>query len=114
MDLGNAFLTPQNANHRQYEALRAYFVERLPASEVAKRFGYTVGSLHQLIHQFRQDPHRQFFAEPNRPGVKPNDAVRQQIVQLRKQNLSIYDISEALKRYCQLDDHIRLRGIIVG
>ena len=98
MDLGNVFLTPQNSNHRQYEALRAYFVERLPASEVAKRFGYTVGSVHQLVHQFRQDPHRQFFAEPSRPGVKPDDAVRQQIVQLRKQNLSIYDISEALKR----------------
>jgi hypothetical protein len=98
MDLSNIFLTPQNSNHRQYEALRAYFVERLPASEVAKRFGYTVGSLHQLIHQFRQDPPRQFFAKPSHPGVKRDDAVRQQIVQLRKQNLSIYDISEALKR----------------
>jgi hypothetical protein len=98
MDLANALLTPQNSNHRQYEALRAYFVERLPASEVANRFGYTVGSLHQLAHQFRQDPQRQFFAEPCRSGVKPDDAVRQQIVQLRKQNLSIYDISEALKR----------------
>ena len=91
MDLADAFLSPQNSNHRQYEALRAYFVEQLPAREVAKRFGYTVGSLHQLIHQFRQDPHRQFFAEPSHPSVKPDDGVRQQIVQLRKQNLSIYD-----------------------
>jgi len=98
MDLANAFLSPQNSSHRQYEALRAYFVEQLPASEVAKRFGYTVGSLHQLVHQFRQNPQRQFFAEPSRPGVKPDDAVRQQMVQLRKQNLSIYDISVALKR----------------
>ena len=98
MDLANSFLTPQNSNHRQYEALRAYFVERLPAAEVAQRFGYTVGSLHQLVHQFRQDPQRQFFAERSRPGVKRDDAVRQQIVQLRKQNLSIYDISAALKR----------------
>ena len=98
MDLADAFLTPENSNHRQYEALRAYFVERLPASEVAKRFGYTVGSLHQLVHQFRQNPQRQFFAEPPRRGVKPDDAVRRHIVQLRKQNLSIYDISEALKK----------------
>ena len=98
MDLANAFLTPQNSNHRQYEALRAYFVERLPASQVAKKFGYTVGSLHQLAHQFRQDPNRPFFAEPSHPGVRPDDAVRQQIVQLRKQNLSIYDISRALKK----------------
>jgi len=97
MDLASVLLTPQNANHRQYEALRAYFVERLPAAEVAKRFGYTVGSVHQLVHQFRQNPHRQFFAEPTRPGVKSDDTIRQQIVQLRKQNLSIYDISTALK-----------------
>jgi hypothetical protein len=50
------------------------------------------------VHQFRQDPQRQFFAERLRPGVKRDDAVCQQIVQLRKQNLSVYDISEALKR----------------
>jgi len=98
MDLANTFLTPQNFNHRQYEALRGYFVEQLPASEVAERFGYTVGSLHQLVHQFRQNPQRQFFAEPSRRGVKSDDVVRRHIVQLRKQNLSIYDISEALKK----------------
>ena len=98
MDLASTFLTPQNSNHRQYEALRAYFLEQLPASEVAKRFGYTVGSLHQLAHQFRQNPQRQFFADPPRRGMKPDDKVRRHIVQLRKQNLSIYDISEALKK----------------
>jgi len=98
MELADNFLTPQNSNHRQYEALRAYFVEQLPASEVAKRFGYTVGSFHQLAHQFRQDPQRQFFAEPPRRGVKPDDVVRRHIIQLRKQNLSIYDISDALKK----------------
>ena len=70
MDLANVFLTPQNATHRQYEALRAYFVEQLPGPEVAKRFGYTLGSFHQLVHQFRQNPDRQFFAPPLRPGVK--------------------------------------------
>jgi hypothetical protein len=98
MDLARVFLAPQNSNHRQYEALRAYFVERLSGPEVARRFGYTVGSLHQLVHQFRQNPQRRFFAEPPRPGVKRNEGVRQRIVQLRKQNLSIYDISDALKK----------------
>jgi len=98
MDLAQVFLTPKNANHRQYEALRAYFVERLPGPEVARRFGYTPGSFHQLVHQLRCAPDRTFFAQPARPGVKPCDAVRKQIVALRKQNLSIYDISEALKK----------------
>ena len=93
-----AFLEPSNATHRQYEALRAYFVDQLPAKDVAQRFGYTVGSLHQLAHQFRREPDRQFFVEPPRPGAKASQAVQQRIIQLRKQNQSIYEISEALKK----------------
>jgi hypothetical protein len=98
MDLAQVFLAPQSATHRQYEALRAYFVEQLPGPEVASRFGYTPGSLQQLVHQFRQQPDRSFFIEPTRPGVKADEAVRKQIVLLRKQNLSVYDISEALNK----------------
>lgn len=98
MDLAQVFLAPQNTTHRQYEALRAYFVEQLPGPEVARRFGYTPGSLQQLVHQFRQQPERSFFIAPTRPGVKADEAVRKQIVRLRKQNLSVYDISEALKK----------------
>jgi hypothetical protein len=64
---------------------------------VARRFGYTYGSLQQLVHQFRREPNRQFFVDAPRPGVKTDDAIRQRIIELRKQNLSIYDISEALK-----------------
>lgn len=96
-DLARVFLAPQNTAHRQYEALRAYFVERVPARDVALRFGYTVGSFHQLAHQFRRRPERAFFIEPAPPQVKTDDPIRQRIVQLRKQNQSVYDISEALK-----------------
>ena len=109
MDPAQAFLVPQNSTHRQYEALRAYFVEQLPGPEVARRFGYTPGSLQQLVHQFRQAPQRAFFAEPAPRGVKTADAVREQIVRLRKQNLSVYDISEALKK-----DGIRRSSVAVG
>lgn len=109
MDPAQAFLVPQNSTHRQYEALRAYFVERLPGPEVAGRFGYTLGSLRQLVHQFRQAPQRKFFAEPPARGVKASDGVRDQIVRLRKQNLSVYDISEALKK-----DGIARTSVAVG
>jgi hypothetical protein len=98
MDMAQVFLAPQNATHRQYEALRAYFVQRLSGPEVARRFGYTVGSLHQLCHQLRRQPERKFFVESPPPGAKADDTIRQRIVQLRKQNQSIYDISEALKK----------------
>jgi hypothetical protein len=38
-ELERVFLEPADPTHRQYEALRAYFVEGLPSHAVAKRFG---------------------------------------------------------------------------
>lgn len=93
------FLEPTSAIHRQYEALRAYFVEGCTAQEAALRFGYTVGSFRGLVHQFRQDPHREFFQTPTKASTATRDeALRAEIVALRKQNLSIYDIRDALDR----------------
>jgi len=93
------FLEPQNTTHRQYEALRAYFVEDLPSVEVARRFGYSPGSFRVLAHQFRQHPDRPFFLPPQKgPQASPKtDRLRDKIVSLRKQNLSIYDISRVLE-----------------
>jgi transposase len=93
------FLEPSNSTHRQYEALRAYFVEGLSNKEAAKRFGYTEGSFRILVHNFRQNPHRQFFLPPAKgPHKAPKkDKVRERVITLRKENLSIYDISEVLE-----------------
>jgi len=93
------FLEPVNARHRQYEALRAYFVDKLSSAEVARRFGYSPGSFRVLTHQFRQDPKRAFFLPPQKgPQASPKtDPVRDQVVALRKQNCSIYDISRILE-----------------
>jgi len=99
-DLARRFLVPANAVHRQYEALRAYFVERLPSAQVAQRFGYSPGSFRVLCHDFRRHPDRAFFATPAKgPKAAPKmDKVRQQVVALRKQNLSMYDIQQALQQ----------------
>jgi transposase len=96
----HAFLQPSNSTHRQYEALRAYFVEGLPSKEAARRFGYTEGSFRVLVHQFRQNPHRPFFLPPAKgPHKAPKkDTARQRVIALRKENLSIYDISRALEK----------------
>ncbi len=98
MDLSQVFLEPTNATHRQYEALRAFFVDGLPGVEVARRFGYTPGSFRVLVHQFRQSPRRDFFLTPAKgPHSAPkSDPLRDRIIALRKQNLSIYDISRNL------------------
>jgi hypothetical protein len=98
-DFTQAFLTPTNSTHRQYEALRAFFVEHLSSQQAARRFGYSPGSFRVLAHQFRQDPQRPFFLPPAKgPHHAPkSDPWRQKIVQARKQNLSIYDISRLLQ-----------------
>jgi len=97
--MARLFLEPKNATHRQYEALRAYFVEDLSSVEVARRFGYSPGSSRVLSHQFRQNPDRPFFLPPQKgPQVSPKtDRIRDKVVALRKQNLSIYDISRVLE-----------------
>ncbi len=98
-NIAKAFLEPTNTTHRQYEALRAYFVDKLSSKEVAKRFGYTDGSFRVLAHQFRQNPQREFFLPPAKgPQQAPKkDKVREMVISMRKQNLSIYDIGRILK-----------------
>jgi transposase len=98
LTLSRRFLEPTNSTHRQYEALRAYYVEGLTSVEVAKRFGYSAGSFRVLAHQFRQAPERAFFL-PSERETKPRSKrkrLRDRVVALRKQNLSIQDISRAL------------------
>ena len=97
--LERVFLEPADPTHRQYEALRAYFVEGLPSHAVAKRFGSTPGSFRVLCHQFRQPPQRPFFIQSRQgPQHTPKrDPVRDHVIALRKQNFSLDDISEALK-----------------
>lgn len=99
MDLARRFLEPRCPAQRQYEALRAFFVEGLSSAQAARRFGYTPGSFRVLCHQFRQDPDRDFF-RPSKPGpthAPKRDPLRQRVIALRKQNLSIYDIARILE-----------------
>jgi len=54
LSLRRFFLDPPSERQRQYEALRAVFVEGLPQTEAAARFGYSYQAFRQLVHQFRQ------------------------------------------------------------
>ena len=95
------FLEPSTPQQRQYEALRAYFVEGLSSQEAAARFGYSRGSFRVLCHDFRQDPGRLarlFRAAQHGPQRAPRrDRVRERVVALRKRNLSVYDIQRELR-----------------
>jgi hypothetical protein len=96
--LRRLFLEPQTPKQRQYEALRAYFVEGRPSQHVARAFGYSVSAFHVLCHHFRRDPDPVFFVTPRRgPQSQPKkSAARDLIVHLRKRNYSVYEISEHL------------------
>ena len=47
------FLSPLFPLQRQYEALRAFFVEQQPMSDIAQRFGYRHDTVRKLVSHFR-------------------------------------------------------------
>lgn len=48
------FTQPMQTYHRRYEALRAVFVDGRSQKDVAAEFGFTYGSMRQLVFDFRQ------------------------------------------------------------
>ena len=93
------FTEPASPRQRQYEALRAYFIEGVASAEAARRFGYSPGAFRVLCHDFRRGQLPGFFATvpPGPRGQPKKSRAREQIVALRKRNYSIYEISQALK-----------------
>ena len=47
------FLEPVATYHRQYEALRAFFIEGRRLHDIARQFGYRETSLRSLVCRFR-------------------------------------------------------------
>lgn len=93
------FLEPKSPRQRQYEAFRAFFVDGRPSSVAARQFGYTPGAFRVMCHHFRREKEPIFFVSP-RPGPTSQpkkSAATVRIVELRKRNYSVYEISEALK-----------------
>src|SRR6267378_249651 len=93
------FAAPATARQRQYEALRAFYMDGLPSSEVARRFGYSAGAFRVLCHAFRHRALPEFFAatRPGRREQPKKSRAHDQIVALRKRNYSVYEISQTLK-----------------
>ena len=98
-DPASFFRKPQLTKHRQYEALRAYYVEGDPSRDVARAFGYSTGGFRVLCHSFLREPNPDFFTT-SRPGPRSQpkkSAARDLAISLRKKNHSVYEISQALK-----------------
>ena len=94
------FTAPASSAQRRYEALRAYFLDDMPAAEVADRFGYSTASVHQMATLLRKG-RLALFAEA-RPGPKgPRKAtgtLRARALELRAAGHSVTEIAAALTR----------------
>ena len=92
------FTKPTLPWQRRYEALRASFVDRLPARIVGERFGFTEGYIRLLRHQFIHG--KIDFSEPTPEGSitrrRVDASSRRKIVEWRRKNLSAGEITELL------------------
>ncbi|EKE06172.1 MAG: putative orf [uncultured bacterium] len=97
------FTTPINPCHKQYIALRAVFVDKMSAEEVAAKFEYTVSTVYSLIRDFKERLKSGIYEDPffklNKPGRKQIDtdgSIVALIVTLRKRYLSVPEIKTIL------------------
>ncbi len=98
MNNAKFFTHPVHDWQRRYEAIRASFVERLPARMVAERFGYSQNYVLLLRHLFMHG--KIDFSEPVPEGKlarrRVSSVVRGKIRTWREHNLSAGEITECL------------------
>jgi hypothetical protein len=94
------FERPLSTAQRHYEICRAYFLERLPAEELAERFALPVGSIRVLVRDFARNPDLgQFFCTAqaaDRPAPK-REAIRDRACSLRRQGDTLAQIITQLQ-----------------
>ena len=101
-DFVSFFTEPNNILHKQYLALRRFFLDGSTAEQIAQEFGYSIGTVYSMIRDFKikilngsDDP----FFKVNKVGRKPVDQkgeIENLIIDFRKKYLSVPDIKIAL------------------
>jgi transposase len=92
------FAHPQSPGQKQYEALRSFYVNHLPARSVADQFGYTVASFNALKQKFKTGKLSFLFTgKPGPQGSRVPKEIQERIFEIRRtHNLSAYRIAEIL------------------
>jgi transposase len=92
------FTQPVLTWQRRYEALRAFFVDRLPTQLVAERFGFSANYVRLLCHQFRHGKIdlSESFPQGKLTRYKVGSDTRGKIIAWRQQRLSAGEIVELL------------------
>src|SRR6266699_838038 len=91
------FTQPVPSAQRRYEAMRVYFVDDMPAAQVAARFGYSTASVHQMATLLRGG-RMEFFAaaKPGPRGPRKAGQVHDRVLALRADGHSVTEIAAAL------------------
>lgn len=91
------FKHPSTPGQKQYEALRAFYMDHVPATEVARRYGYQYAAFNSLRQRFKDGDLKFFVTAPRGPkGPRIEDQTVDEIVKYRRQGLSAFQIGEAL------------------
>ena len=102
VDPAEYFTSISNPSHKQYLALRMFFVDGATAADVAARFGYAPATVYAYARNLKEklsssdgDP---FFKEPvvGRKKLDHGGNVNELIIAYRKRNFSVPDIKAAL------------------
>ncbi len=97
IDLELFFKNPDSKKQKQYEAIRAFVVDKLSAQEVADKFNYKLSSVYTFI-KMAKSGEMNFFPEPKK-GPKQRHfsfEIQKQIFRYRNKNLSHIDICKLL------------------
>jgi len=96
------FTKPSEVLHKQYIALKHYFVDGYSAEQVAETSGYAINTVYSMVRDFRKkiksqddDP----FFKTNTAGRRPIDHkedIKETVINLRKKYLSVPDIQVVL------------------
>lgn len=94
------FKHPKTPGQKQYEALRAFFIDHVPGKEVIRKYGYTYAAFNSLKQRFKSGNLNFFFTPPRGPkGPRTSPDLVKKIIEYRQKNLSGYQIAEVLETH---------------
>jgi len=97
IDLLNFFNEPASERQRQYEAVRAFIKERVPAKIIAEKFAYKTTTVYSLVRDAKAGKLNLFPEVKKGPNKRTtSEDVQDKIISYRKQNLSSVDIHKRL------------------
>ena len=91
------FNRPTSEKQKQYEAVRAFVVDKLSAKEVAIKYSYQISTVYSLVKDARIGKLSLFpEIKKNRSLQNSSEIIQEKIVQHRNENLSSSDIQKIL------------------